>query len=374
MYIINSFSKTFPKTILASSLLLLSGLALAHEGHTDITTQQTVEHEHMSSMSEMDHSKMNHDMQNMDHSMMQNSMPDASNGSAVVIIDSIQKTDPIQRDSVQADSTQVDSIQVDHTSHQMDHSHHQGAQIQQSQTEHAQAQHTLLNHSGHDHRTEHGAQIYAVTTLDNKWLFNEDGEGALKSELETRIGTDENKIFIKAHLDKHESHDAEYDVKALYSRMISDFWDAQIGARYRVEKVALDQHRKDTEEKMDAVIGLHGMAPYFFETDAYFYAGEDHFSGFSLETERDLLLTQKIIFKPYLDMDLIFSDDSKYAKKSGLSNITAGIETRYEISKKVMPYLDIAYEYVKGNDATAWQIESDSEKGWLYGAGIRFKF
>lgn len=358
MHIINSFSKTFPKTMLASSLLLLSGSALAHEGHTYITKQQTLEHEHMSSMSEMDHSKMNHDMQNMDHSMMQNSMPDASNESAVKV----------------ADSTQADSTQVDHTSHQMDHSHHQGSQFQQSQIEHAQAQHTLLNHSGHDHRTEHGAQIYAVTTLDNKWLLNEDGEGALKSELETRIGTDENKIFIKVHLDKHESHDAEYDVKALYSRMISDFWDAQIGARYRVEKVALDQHRKDTEEKMDAVIGLHGMAPYFFETDAYFYVGEDHFSGFSLETERDLLLTQKIIFKPYLDMDLIFNDDSKYAKKSGLSNITAGIETRYEISKKVMPYLDIAYEYSKGNDATTWQVESDSEKGWLYGAGIRFKF
>ena len=324
MHITNLFPKMFTKTMLASSLLLLSGMVFAHEGYADISQQVS---EQQNDMSEMNHSKMNHnDMQ------------------------------------------------------QMDHSQHQSSLTQDDQVEHSQAQHSqtekkmIENHQGHDHRTEHGAQIYTVTTLDNKWLLNEDGEGALKSELETRIGTDENKIFIKAHLDKHESHDAEYDVKALYSRMISDFWDAQIGARYRVEKVDLDQHRKDTEEKLDAVIGLHGMAPYFFETDAYFYAGEDHFSGFSLETERDLLLTQKLIFKPYLDLEIIFSDDSKYAKKSGLSNITAGLETRYEISKKVMPYLDVAYEYSKGNDATMWQIESDSEKGWLYGAGIRFKF
>ncbi|MEG0482343.1 MAG: copper resistance protein B [Acinetobacter sp.] len=325
MRITNLFPKTFPKTMLASSLLLLSGLVLAHEGHADISPQQVSEQQN--DMSEMDHSKMNHnDMQQMDHSQHQSSLT-------------------------------------------------QDNQAEHSQTKHSQTKKQMAeNHQGHDHRTEHGAQIYTVTTLDNKWLLNEDGEGALKSEFETRIGTDENKIFIKAHLDKHESHDAEYDVKALYSRMISDFWDAQIGARYRVEKVALDHHRKDTEEKLDAVIGLHGMAPYFFETDAYLYAGEDHFAGFSLETERDLLLTQKLIFKPYLDMDVIFSDDSKYAKKSGLSNITAGLETRYEISKKVMPYLDIAYEYSKGNDSTAWQLESDSEKGWLYGAGIRFKF
>jgi len=125
---------------------------------------------------------------------------------------------------------------------------------------------------------------------------------------------------------------------------------------------------------VDGVLGLHGLAPYFFETDAYVYAGADNYAAFSLETERDLLLTQKLIFKPYLDLNIIFSDDSKYAKKSGISSTAVGLETRYEISKKVMPYVDIAYEYSKGNEATAWQAESDEEKGWQYGMGIRFKF
>lgn len=120
----------------------------------------------------------------------------------------------------------------------------------------------VLNHP-HDHRKEHGAQVYSMTTLDNKWLFDEHGTGALKSKLETRIGTDENKIFIKAHINKSESVDAEYDVKALYSRNISDFWDAQSGLRYRYEKTALEQGHNDTEEQLDAVFGLHGMAQYF---------------------------------------------------------------------------------------------------------------
>ena len=204
--------------------------------------------------------------------------------------------------------------------------------------------------------------------------MDESDKGALKSELETRIGTDENKVFIKAHIAKHESHDAEYDAKVLYSRMISDFWDAQVGVRYRAEKVEREHHQTDTEEKFDAVLGLHGMAQYFFETDAYFYAGQDNYSGFSLDTERDLLITQKLILKPYLEMGVVFSDDSKYAKKTGLSSASLGLEMRYELSKKVMPYLDVAYEYSKGNDKTVWQQASDSEKGWVYGAGLRFKF
>lgn len=231
----------------------------------------------------------------------------------------------------------------------------------------------VLNHP-HDHRKEHGAQVYSMTTLDNKWLFDEHGAGALKSKLETRIGTDENKIFIKAHINKSESADAEYDVKALYSRNISDFWDAQSGLRYRYEKTALEQGHNDTEEQLDAVFGLHGMAQYFFETDAYLYLGQDDYVALSLETERDVLVTQKLILKPYLEMDVVVNDDSKYAQKAGLGHASFGLETRYEINKKVMPYLDIAYEYSKGQDETTWQSASSSEQGWVYGAGFRVKF
>lgn len=135
-----------------------------------------------------------------------------------------------------------------------------------------------------------------------------------------------------------------------------------------------DPNREVDENQLDAVVGFHGMAPYFFETDAYLYAGQDQQWRFSLETERDLLLTQKLILKPYLDVDVVFSDDSKYAKKTGLNRVATGLETRYEISKQIMPFIDVSYEYQKGNEETAWQQRTDSEQGWLYGAGIRFKF
>lgn len=307
MRIINLFSRT----VLSTSLLLISAVSMAHNGE-----------DHSAKSMPIDHSQMSH----AEHHASMSGMV-AQEG--------------------------------------MNHSQHHPMMAVET---------TASDYQGHDHRKGHGDQIYTMTTVDNKWLVNEDGEGALKSEIETRIGTDENKVFIKVHADKHESHSAEYDAKVLYSRMISDFWDAQVGARYRNEVIERDHLKDDTEENVDAVIGLHGLAPYFFETDAYFYAGEDSYTAFSLETERDLLLTQELIVQPYLDLNIVFSDDSKYAQKTGLNSATVGLETRYEISKKIMPYLDIAYEYSKGADETAWQAESDSEKGWLYGAGVRFKF
>lgn len=219
------------------------------------------------------------------------------------------------------------------------------------------------------HLKEHGGQVYQQTTLESKWQRNDDGRGALKSELETRIGTDENKIFIKVHADKAESQQAEYDAKLLYSRNVADFWDVQAGIRYRN-----DPNREIDQDQVDAVLGLHGMAPYFFETDAYVYIGQDRQVSFNLETERDLLLTQKLIIQPYLDINMVVSDDSNYATKTGLNSVQVGLETRYEINKKVMPFMDVAYGYNKGVQETAWQKASSSKNEWFYGAGIRFKF
>ena len=62
------------------------------------------------------------------------------------------------------------------------HAQHQGMTSPTQVAPQTSAQHVQqMNHDStahmHDHRKEHGAQIYAVTTVDNKWLLNEDGDG-----------------------------------------------------------------------------------------------------------------------------------------------------------------------------------------------------
>ena len=312
----------FAMSTLSASLLVLSGQSFAHEDH------------HAMSMSEQQ-TQPAEDIP-MDHSQHQK----MSAAPQVVV-----EEKPVQ--PVQQAHSNLDDLDQDHKlDHQFDHK---------------------VDHAAH--LKEHGGQIYQQTTLESKWLRNDNAQGALKSKLETRIGTDENKIFIKVHADKAESQQAEYDAKLLYSRNVADFWDVQAGLRYRN-----DPNREVDQDQVDAVLGLHGMAPYFFETDAYVYIGQDRQVSFNLETERDLLLTQKLIIQPYLDINVVLSDDSNYAKKTGLNSVQVGLETRYEINKKVMPFMDVAYGYNKGVQETAWQKSSSSENEWFYGAGIRFKF
>ncbi|MGE8563079.1 MAG: copper resistance protein B [Acinetobacter bohemicus] len=312
----------FAMSTLSASLLVLSGQSFAHEDH------------HAMSMFEPQTQPVEDIL--MDHSQHQK----MSTAPHVVV-------DEKQKQPVQQAHSNLDDLDQDHKlDHQFDH-----------KVDHAV------------HLKEHGGQIYQQTTIESKWLRNDNGQGALKSKLETRIGTDENKIFIKVHADKAESQQAEYNAKLLYSRNVADFWDVQAGLRYRN-----DPNREVDQDQVDAVLGLHGMAPYFFETDAYVYIGQDRQVSFNLETERDLLLTQKLIIQPYLDINMVLSDDSNYAKKTGLNSVQMGLETRYEINKKVMPFMDVAYGYNKGVQETVWQKSLSSENEWSYGAGIRFKF
>ena len=221
----------------------------------------------------------------------------------------------------------------------------------------------------HDkHLNEHGGQIYQTTKFSNEWIVDKDGKGSLGSSFETLIGTDENRMFVEANLNKAESNDPNYDVSALYSRNVAAFWDVQAGVRYSEDKNNRNSNR------IDGVIGLLGLAPYFFETKAYLYGGENNFWGASFEFDRDLLLTQKLITQPYIAADIVLNDNSDFAAKSGLSELKTGIKTRYEINKRIRPFVDVAYQYEKGQKLTTFQEATDSEKGWLYGAGIELVF
>ena len=228
---------------------------------------------------------------------------------------------------------------------------------------------TLTLSQNHDkHLNEHGGQIYQTTKFSNEGIVDKDGKGSLGSSFETLIGTDENRMFVEANLNKAESNDPNYDVSALYSRNVAPFWDVQAGVRYSEDKNNRNSNR------IDGVIGLLGLAPYFFETKAYLYGGENNFWGASFEFDRDLLLTQKLITQPYIAADIVLNDNSDFAAKSGLSELKTGIKTRYEINKRIRPFVDVAYQYEKGQKLTTFQEATDSEKGWLYGAGIELVF
>ncbi len=141
------------------------------------------------------------------------------------------------------------------------------------------------------------------------------------------------------------------EFQALYNRSISPFWGIQAGLRYDINP------EPDTGY---AVLGLQGLAPYWFETTAALFASEDGNLSFRGEFEYELLLSQRLILQPRLEFNASASDVSELGLGSGLNNTEAGLRLRYEIRREFAPYIGVRWEKLYGETKNIAQDAGES--------------
>jgi copper resistance protein B len=167
---------------------------------------------------------------------------------------------------------------------------------------------------------------------DNPWVF----------EGQAWIGKDLQKIWFKAEVEGADSETEEAELQALYSQAIAPFWDVQFGLR---------QDFKPTPTRSWAVIGLQGLAPYFFEIDTAFFLGENGRTALRLEVEYELLFTQRLILTPEIEVNFYGKNDTDLGIGSGLSDVEAGLRLRYEVRREFAPYIGVNWNKSFGNTA-----------------------
>ena len=88
-----------------------------------------------------------------------------------------------------------------------------------------------------------------------------------------------------------------------------------------------------------AAFGIEGLAPQFFNFQATAYARDaGHFAG-RVVGSYDLLLTQRLIAQPEIEINFYSKQDPSRAVGTGLSEIDTGLRIRYELSRKFAPYV-----------------------------------
>ena len=116
---------------------------------------------------------------------------------------------------------------------------------------------------------------------------------------------------------------------------------------------------------------MQGLAPYWFETQATFYAGEQGRTALRLEASYELLFTQRLILEPKLELNLYGKDDPQRGVSSGLSDVEAGLRLRYEFSRKFAPYVGVNWTRRYGDaQAPGAPVFHARETTWV--AGVRW--
>lgn len=191
-----------------------------------------------------------------------------------------------------------------------------------------------------------------------------DNESVANWNLDGWIGGDDNKLWLKS-VGAVVGHNTQTSENwALYSRNIATFWDAQAGIRYDNKPESIGYF----------VAGFTGLAPYHFETEAHVFASDDGDVSFRLREENDFLFTQKLILQPYLEFNVFAQDVKDLDIGSGLSDASAGLQLRYEITRKFAPYIEVSYESLFGETADIADAKGEHTSDSTITAGIRFMF
>ena len=215
-------------------------------------------------------------------------------------------------------------------------------------------------------RREHGSIKAYKVFIDQLEMHVRDGRDGYAWNAEAWYGGDINRFWLKTEGEGDFGEGPEQaEVQALYSRSLDPWWNLQAGVRYDL---------RPDPERAHLVVGVKGLAPYWFEIDAALFLSEKGDLTARFEAEYDQRLTQKLILQPRVEFDLAAHDVPEIGLGSGLSQAELGLRLRYEFVPEFAPYVGVQYERKFGDTADFSRARGEGGGGWSLLLGVRTWF
>ncbi|MEZ5894535.1 MAG: copper resistance protein B [Parvularculaceae bacterium] len=213
----------------------------------------------------------------------------------------------------------------------------------------------------------HGGQTGYYVLVDRFEYQSGEGDPALMLEGQAWWGGDRNKLSLKTETEFSFDDDAfeEAEVQALWSRAISRYFDVQAGVRHDFSP---------DPSRTYAVLGVQGLAPYWFEIDGALFISDKGDVSARLEAEYELMLTQRLILQPSAEANVQFQSVDTLGLGDGVSDIELGARLRYEIRREFAPYIGVNWTRDIGDTAMRTRDSGDDASSLSFVAGLRFWF
>ncbi|MBX9403248.1 copper resistance protein B [Lysobacter sp. BMK333-48F3] len=330
----------------------------AHAGHAPPPAAAPATQSAEADRSQMDHSKMGH-------------------GEAA----------PAQRDRAQTKHGEADHSTMDHS--QMNH----------GEVDHSQMDHSKMGHGEADrppaerkaaaageprepipvptdadraaafpplqHHMQHAPAVNHYLVFNRLESVEAEHGSAQAWEAQGWIGTDTDRLWLRSEGEREHGATESADLEVLYGRAISPWWDAVAGLKH--------DFRPESSQTW-AAFGVQGLSPYKFEVAATAYIGESGRTALNLEAEYELLLTNRLILQPLIEVDLNGKDDARRGVGRGLSTVEAGLRLRYEFNRHFAPYIGLSRERAFGDTADYRRADGEDVDDTRFVAGIRLWF
>jgi copper resistance protein B len=179
----------------------------------------------------------------------------------------------------------------------------------------------------------HDRAFHSYFLLDQLEWQDADGSGALAWDAKGWVGGDMQRLWFRAEGMREDSQTTSAETHALYGRKLTPWWDVVVGLR---------QDFAPGPSQTWAAIGIQGLAPYRFEIEATAYVGEAGQIAARVKAEYELLLTNRWLLQPLVELNAYGKDDDSRGMDAGVVTFEAGLRARYEIRREFAPYIGIS--------------------------------
>ncbi|NIY07235.1 MAG: copper resistance protein B, partial [Gemmatimonadetes bacterium] len=127
------------------------------------------------------------------------------------------------------------------------------------------------------------------------------------------IGGDFNRVWVKAEGEKATvGSEGELEAQLLYSRLIAPFWELQGGVG-----LEMMDGEDGTRTRGLLVLGLEGLAPYWFEVEPQLLVSHEGDVAVALAASYELLFTQRLVLEPELELSAALQEVPEFGVGPG---------------------------------------------------------
>ncbi|SFR44403.1 copper resistance protein B [Marinobacter daqiaonensis] len=212
-----------------------------------------------------------------------------------------------------------------------------------------------------------GAQ-WGIGAEKFEYRYSDTGEELAVVEGDAFYGSDELKFRWLFEGEWEETHDAWETVENQFVAQVpvDDFWDAKGGIRIDTPK---------GPDRVYGVLGLTGLAPYWFEIDTNLYLSDEGDASVDFEAEYELLITNYWIVSATFETMVALSEDREIGVGKGLNYTEMGLRLSYDlIDRAFSPYVGVVHERKFGDTADFAEGDGGSTEDWFAVIGARIAF
>jgi copper resistance protein B len=217
----------------------------------------------------------------------------------------------------------------------------------------------VVGHAAHDD------DIHYMVLFDQfEWQSAAEGD-VLAWDLSAWAGRDIDRIWLRSEGERVDATNEALDVEALWGHAFARWWDVVAGVRHDFDS---------GPSRTWAAFGVQGVAPYKFEVQATAYVAESGWTAAKLEAEYELLLTNRWILQPLVELNIYGEDEPQRGIGSGLGSTEIALRLRYEIRREIAPYIGVTWDRKWGDTADLARGEGEAVEDTRWIAGLRIWF